>query len=107
MSVVNYSRIIGGAARMMKNPSVIDSPSDRVPKKASIWDLLVLEIAAVEKAFRGLPCWLHDFREFIEAKLGQMKPRGSHNPPRRALLSRHALVPSGPLLHLLVPSRSF
>ena len=61
---------------MMKNPSVIDSPSDRVPKKASIWDLLVLEIAAVEKAFRGLLCWFHDFREFIEAKLGQTEPRG-------------------------------
>ena len=55
---------------MMKNPSVIDSPSGRVPEKASRWDLVVLELAAVEKLFRGLLYWFHDFREFIEAELG-------------------------------------
>jgi hypothetical protein len=36
--MVNYSHIIGRAARLMKKPSVIDSPSGRVPKKASRWD---------------------------------------------------------------------
>src|SRR3989337_1683732 len=36
--MVNYSHIIERAARLMKKPSVIDSPSGRVPKKASRWD---------------------------------------------------------------------
>ena len=36
--MVNYSHIIGRAARLMKKPSVIDSPSGRVPEKASKWD---------------------------------------------------------------------
>ena len=46
--MVNYSRIIEGGARMMKNPSVFVGPSDRVPEKASRLDLVVLELAAVE-----------------------------------------------------------
>ena len=54
-SVVNYSRIIGGARVMMKNPSVIVDPSDRVPEKASGLDLLVLELTAVGIVFRRLP----------------------------------------------------
>ena len=37
--MVNYSRIIGGAERMMKNPSVVDSPSGRVLAKAPRRDL--------------------------------------------------------------------
>jgi len=40
---------------MMKNPSVIVSPSGRVLEKASRLDLVVLELAAAEKVFRGLP----------------------------------------------------
>ena len=35
----------------MMNPSVIESPSDRVPKKATRWDLVVLELAVAEKVF--------------------------------------------------------
>ena len=50
--MVNYSRIIGGTTRMVKNPSVMESPSGRVPEKASRWDLVVLELAAVEKVIR-------------------------------------------------------
>ena len=50
--MVNYSRIIGGAVRMMKNPYIIVAPSSRVPEKASRLDLVVLELAAVEKVFR-------------------------------------------------------
>jgi hypothetical protein len=50
--VVNYSRIIGGATRMMKNPSMIVTPSDRVPEKASRLDLMVLELVVTEKVFR-------------------------------------------------------
>ena len=37
--MVNNSRIIGRAARLMESPSVIESPSGRVPQKASRWDL--------------------------------------------------------------------
>jgi len=54
MSLVNYSRIIEGAARMMKNPSMIVTPSGRVPEKASRLDFVVLELPAAEKVFRGL-----------------------------------------------------
>ena len=43
--MVNYSRIIGGARVMMKNPSMIVAPSGRVPEKASRLDLMVLEAA--------------------------------------------------------------
>ena len=54
-SMVNYSRIIGGATRMMKNLSVIISPFGRVPEKASRLDLVVLELAAVETLISRLP----------------------------------------------------
>jgi len=55
-----------------------------VSEKASRWDLVVLELAAAEKVFRGLLYWFHDFREFIEAELGQTEPHGPHHPPGRA-----------------------
>ena len=80
---------------------MIDSPSGRVPEKASRWDLVVLKIVAAEKVFRGLSRRFYDSRVFIEAELGQMEACGPHYVPRRAL------VPSGPLLRLLIPSRSF
>jgi hypothetical protein len=35
--VVDYSHIIVRATRLMKNPSVIDSPFGRIPEKASRW----------------------------------------------------------------------
>ena len=35
---------------LMKNPSVIVDPSDKVPEKASRLDLVVLELAGVETA---------------------------------------------------------
>ena len=54
--MVNYSRIIGGARVMMKNPSMIVDPSARVPEKASRLDLVVLELAAVETLISQLPC---------------------------------------------------
>jgi hypothetical protein len=38
VGLVNYSHIIGRVARLMKKPSMIDSPFDRVPEKASRWD---------------------------------------------------------------------
>jgi hypothetical protein len=39
---------------MMKNPSVIVASSSRVPEKASRLDLVVLELATMEKVFRRL-----------------------------------------------------
>ena len=53
--MVNYSRIIGGATRMMKNPFVIVSLSGRVPEKASRLDLVVMELAAAGIVFRLSP----------------------------------------------------
>ena len=53
--MVNSARIVGGATRMMKNPSVIVAPSDRVPEKASRLDLVVLELVAAETIFPQLP----------------------------------------------------
>ena len=50
-SVVNYSHIIGRAARLMKKPSVIDSPSGRVPEKASRWDRGRTEACGGRKVF--------------------------------------------------------
>ena len=54
-----------------------------------------------EQVFRVALYWFPEFREYMEAKLGQTEPRGPHETPGRAL------VPRGPLLHLLVPSQSF
>ena len=53
--MVNYSRIIGGARVLMKNPSVIVEPSARVPEKASRLDLVVLELADAETLSSLLP----------------------------------------------------
>ena len=61
----------------------------------------------MEKVFGGLLYWFPDFREFIEAELGQTEPRGPHKPPGCTLPPRRTLVPRGPLLHLLALSRSF
>ena len=37
--MVNYSRFIGEAMVLMKKPSVIESPSGRMPEMAPRWDL--------------------------------------------------------------------
>jgi hypothetical protein len=78
--VVNYSRIIGGVTRVMKNPSVIVAPFGRVSKKASRLDLVVLELAAAGKVFRRLPSGFWDFRVFIEVIVGGEASRGHHYP---------------------------
>ena len=41
---------------------MIDSPSGRVPEKASRWDVVVLDLAAAEKVFR----WISDVRGIFE-----------------------------------------
>ena len=50
--MLNYSRIIGGARVMMKNPSVIVDSSGKVPEKAPRLDLVVLELTAAGIVFR-------------------------------------------------------
>ena len=69
--MVNYSHIIGRAARLMKKPSVIDSPSDRVPEKASRWDRGRTEACGGRKVFSSvsLVYW-----EFIALELDQDVP---------------------------------
>ena len=37
--MVNYSQLIGDALVVMERPSMVDSPSGRVPAKAPRWDL--------------------------------------------------------------------
>ena len=37
--MVKYSQLIGEALVVMERPSVVDSPSGRVPTKAPRWDL--------------------------------------------------------------------
>ena len=80
-SVVNYSRIIGGAPMRMMNPSVIVFPSDKVPERASRLDLVVLELAAAWIVFRGLPCNLYNIWVFIELRGGGRDSCGPHYPP--------------------------
>ena len=83
------------------------SPFGRVSKKASRRDLVVLELTTAKKVFHGLPGRFPGFRVFIEVELGQTESCGPHYVPGRALGPWHALVPSGPLLCLPVPSQSF
>ena len=49
--MVNYSRFIGRAARLMQMPSMIESPSDRVPEKAPRCDLTGTEACDGGKVF--------------------------------------------------------
>ena len=77
---------------------MVESPSDRVPKKALDGISREQKLATAEIGFWLALYWFPDFREFIEVELGQTEPRGPHEPPGCAL------VPRGPLLHLLVPS---
>jgi hypothetical protein len=82
--VVKYSRIIGGARVLMKNPSVIVDTSGRVPEKASRLDLVVLELAAAKTVFSRLPWGFWNFRVLIELIVGGEASCGPHYPPGRA-----------------------
>ena len=54
-SMVNYSYIIGRATRLMQRPSVIESPSDRLPERVSEWDLTRIETCCREEVFLVCP----------------------------------------------------
>ena len=79
---------------------MIEPACCRVLEEASRWVSRGQELAVAEKVFCGLLYWFHDFREFIEAELGQTEPRGPHNIPG------HALVSCGPMVHRLVFSEA-
>ena len=68
----------------MKNPSMIDSPSGRVPEKASRWDHGRTETCGGEKVSSGVPCWFGNIWEFIEVELGQTELGWAHEAPGRA-----------------------
>ena len=53
--MVNYSHIIGEAMVLMYKPSVIESPSGRVPKKVARWDLTGTEGYSGGKVFSWRP----------------------------------------------------
>jgi hypothetical protein len=90
---------------MMKNPSVIVAPSDRVPKKASRLDLMVLELAAAGKVFRRPPRVFGILEYLLKVEVSGEASRGLHYPPGCAWAPWRALVPSGP--HGLPPMCSF
>lgn len=77
-SVVNYSRFIKRAIDLMQKPSVIESPSGRVPEKVPRWDLMVQKVAAVEKCFRGCLWWFGHIWEYIGERIRPGGARGAH-----------------------------
>ena len=54
-SVVNYSRFIGREMELMQKPSVIKSPSGRMPEKVPRWDLTGIEGCGSGKVFSWMP----------------------------------------------------
>src|SRR3989337_3211289 len=105
--MVNYSHIIGRAARLMKKPSVIDSPSGRVPEKASRWDRGRTEACGSGRVFSSgsllVSEYLRIYRSGIRSKGATRGPQGiraRHLGPRLVALwpPREA---SGLLLKLL------
>ena len=86
-------------------PSVIDSPSGRVPEKASRWIVKEQRFAAAERFFL-LALWgFPNICEFIEVELGQTESRGPHKATRCPL--GHALLPCEASVRLLASSQSF
>ena len=59
---------------------MIDSPSDRVSKKAARWDLARIGTCGSEKSILAGSLLVSDFREFIEGELGQTGERGPYEP---------------------------
>ena len=78
--MVNYSHIIRRAARLMKKPSVIDSPSGRVPEKASRWDRGRTEACGSGKVFSSgslmVSEYLRIYRSGIRSNGATRAPQG-------------------------------
>jgi hypothetical protein len=98
---VNYSRIIGRAARLMKNPSVIDSPSGRLPAEASRWDLSGTETCGGGKSISWTPLrvliFLGIYSPGIRSNGAWWGPRGT----------RARLAPPGAPWWLVGPTKVF
>jgi hypothetical protein len=114
--VVNYSYIIGRAARLMKKPSMIDSPSGRVPEKASRWDRGRTEACGGRKVFSSvsLVYWEYFgiYSTVIRSRGAMRGPQAWGRPyplgPRPVALWRlHDLLASSPSLQgLFCPEKS-
>ena len=64
-------------------PSVIESPSGRVPEKAQDGISREQRLAAAKKYFGGR--WFGNILEFIEQELGLGDSRSAHKPGRHPL----------------------
>ena len=89
--MVNYSHIIGRAARLMQRPSVIESPSGRLPEKAPRWDLTGTEACGGGKVFFVCPLvygeYLGIYGARIRVKGAMGGPQAHRAPPRAHLVS--------------------
>src|SRR3989337_3364864 len=106
--MVNYSHIIGRAARLMKKPSVIDSPSGRVLEKASRWDRGRTEACGGGRVFSFGSLmvfeYLRIYRSGIRSKGATRGPQGilARPPPgARGVALSHPREASGLLPKLL------
>ena len=101
--MVNYSCIIGRAARLMYSPSVIDSPSGRLPEKDPRWDLSGTETCGGGKSISWTPLRVSDFSGIYSAGIRsngawwaprgtRARPGGSWAPPGSSGLFPKLLV---------------
>ena len=117
--MVNYSHIIERAAWLMKKPSMIDSPSGRVPEKASRWDRGRTETCGGRKVISCgsllVSQYLRIYRSGIRSDGASRGPQGNRASPwacRVALPSPHTssgLLPKllGSLMSRKKSSKSF
>ena len=77
--MVNYSLFIGRAAGLMYRPSVIKSPSSRVPEKAPRWDLTGAEACGGGKVFWWMLLMLG---EYLRICRGGIRVRGLQRGPQ-------------------------
>ena len=66
--MVNYSRFIGRAMDLMQKPSMIESPSGRVPEKVPRWDLTGTEGCGGGKVFSWLPLMVLGYKSIYGQK---------------------------------------
>ena len=88
---------------MMQTPSVISSPSGRVPEKASTWDRRRTEACGGGKSVSGGSLGVPGISEFIEVELGQTEPHGAHKVIGGSPRVRHVALSSPRLSYELLP----
>ena len=84
-------------------PSVIESPSGRVPEKAPRWDLTGTEACRGGKVFWWMPLVVWDIWEYIGERIRSGGTRGGHKGGGTPYPPGHALHPCG---HLMAPPTS-